>query len=180
MVNQWFVGVSSESVSFATSTGADASYKTSSMGGGALIKFSSAREYGLGLKGAYYNRKGKNTSNGEINSSGVREEESFTASVFDVGMRFYALDVFVGLGVTYMPVTIGYTTSVQTAVVESKYSSFGVNLELGIDLFLGESVPLFISPKIEYRTGMASTSEGAARSHRISGFGVGVALGLAF
>ena len=180
MVTQWFAGVATESVNFATTTGADASYKTSSVGGGAMIKFSTDRQYGLGLKGAFYSRKGNNTANGEVNTSGVREEESLKASIFDVGVRFYALDVFIGMGVTYMPVTIGYTTSSQTVPTETKYSSFGASIELGIDLFLGESAPLFITPKIEFRTGSASTSEGTARSHRISGFGAGLGMGLAF
>ncbi len=158
-----------ESTSFSTTGAGDANYTGTSLGFESLLRISKDR-YGFALKGGFASRKGNNTANTPA------ALESISSSVFDVGVRFYVLDVFFGFSGIYAPIAVNYARS--GTVTERKYNGIGAGFELGIDLFMGDT--FFVSPKLEYQTISAQPGTGTTNAERLTIFGFGIGLGLAF
>ncbi len=169
---EWHVGIKymRENTSFSTTGTGDANYTGSASGVYSLLKISTKERYGFGLKGGFSSRKATNTANTSSNN------ETIGSSVFDVGIRFYALDVFIGASAIFTPLTVEYNRNGLKS--ERKYNGIGAGIELGIDLFLGNN--FFFSPKLEYQTISAQPGTGTTSAERLSNFGFGLGLGLAF
>lgn len=159
-----------ESTSFSTTGAGDANYGGSGLGFGTLLRISTKDRYGFAIKGGFLSRKGDNSAN---TSTAL---ESISSSVYDVGVRFYALDVYFGFSGIYSPISTSYTTG--GTLIERKYNGIGAGLELGIDLFLGGT--FFVSPKFEYQTISAQPGVGTTNPERLTNFGFGIGLGMAF
>jgi|GEM_PF-5213158 len=159
-----------ESSNFSTTGTGDANYSGRGAGFGSLLRVSTKERYGFAIKGGYLSRKGDNSAN---TSAAL---ESISSSVYDVGLRFYALDVFFGFSAVYSPIAVSYTSG--GTLTERKYNGIGAGLELGIDLFIGDT--LFVSPKFEYQTISAQPGTGTTNAERLSNLGFGISLGLGF
>ncbi len=168
---QWYGLYSKDALRFSTDAG-EANFSGTSVGGGLVQRIVTKRGNGFAVRGEFAMRKGDNTANALV--AGTTESLKGTSFVF--GARYYAFDTFLGLSGTFMPFTINYVSTTRT--VERKYNGYGFGIELGIDLFLGDTI--FICPKGEYQMFSAQPGTGATNAERVSGLNLGLELGLVF
>lgn len=146
-----------------------ASFSGLSYGGYVSTKFNSNRNYGVALLGGFEAISLDNTANTST------EYETLEGSVINIGARFYAVDLFLGMGILYINTTDTY---VGTTSLKTNYTGLGVRLETGMDLHLGKTV-MFI-PRIHYDISDFSPESATSTKQRFKNFGASAGLGLEF
>lgn len=154
---------------FALSSLSDASYTGIGYGADIVSKYSNGR-YGLGLTAGYSTIDLENTANTS------RESEMLSGAVVNVGTRFYALDLYLGLGIVYRSFTADY--ELNSVSTKTDYSGLGLRIEAGIDLPLGQTI--LVAPKVQYDIQNVSPKSGTASSKRFTDFGLSLGLGFSF
>jgi outer membrane protein W len=145
------------------------------MGGEVVVKtgtdnyFGNGGKYGLGVVGGYHSRNLDNTA------ALAPYSESMEGTVIQLGMRFYALNLYLGTGILYNPFVINY--NVGAATTKLNYTGYGARIETGIDLFLGKTV--LVAPKIHYDF-INTTKQNSSDSYKLNDLGLGIGLGLRF
>lgn len=156
-----------------SSTGT-ANYSGTEVGGEVMIKTITdsavgSGRYGLGVVAGYANRNLDNTATASPYS------ETLEGSVINVGIRFYALNLYLGTGILYNPFTVNY--NVDTATTKLNYTGYGARIEAGIDLVWKEA--LVIAPKINYDF-INADKENSTDNNKLNDLGLSIGLGFRF
>jgi outer membrane autotransporter protein len=137
--------------------------------GGNFVNKFYAGNRALGLVFGYENRDLENTAN----ISGLTE--TISGATVHLGVRYYSLNLYLGLGVIHNSLTVNYTSGGRTT--ELKYSGLGARIEAGIDLYLGKTV--LLTPRAHFDTSNLNQKDSSA-SNRLTEFGFGMGLGVRF
>jgi hypothetical protein len=173
---EWqFYGLYGLDVLKISTTRGDANFTGNSVGAGISQRLVTRRGNGFASRGEIGFRSLSNTANAKSTS----ESESLSATSFLFGLRLYTSELYLGAYAAYMPFTVKYTnTTDSTKNSEQGYNGFGLGIEVGVDLFLSNT--LFVSPRAEYHFYSAQASRGATDGKRVSGYGLTLGAGLVF
>ncbi len=148
-----------------------ASYSGSEVGGKAVFKAATKKQYGIGFSFGVDSSNLDNTANTET------EMETIEGTQFALTARFYALNLFLGAGILHNSFDLSYTASAGATPTITSYSGVGVRIETGIDLEL--ATWLVFTPALHYDFLDVST-QGTSNIKRLNSFGIGAGLGFQF
>lgn len=116
----------------------------------------------------------------ENDANDIITQEQLEGYVFALGPRFYALDFFMGMSVTYSSMAIHLRNA--GSLSSSEYTGIGYRLEIGADLPLlakKRSRGLFMSPRVLYGSKQL-TKKSNRKSSGVSTLGVSMGLSYNF
>lgn len=156
-----------------SSTGT-ANYSGTDVGGEVMIKTITdsavgSGRYGLGIVGGYAQRNLDNTA------AVAPYSETLEGSVFNIGVRFYALNLYLGTGILYAPFIVNYNEG--AATTKLNYTGFGARIEAGIDLVWRQT--LVLAPKINYDFINADKGN-STDNNKLNDLGLSIGLGFRF
>lgn len=134
-----------------------------------VVQKVSTNKYGLGIVGAYGTISLDNSAND------ANQSETLSGSVLHLGGRFYAVNLYIGLGLVYENLTNTYTGATSSKV---NYSGVGFRLETGMDIPMGKT--FVFTPNIRYDVSNLSPDSDGATKQRFKNFGFGAGIGVAF
>jgi len=134
-----------------------------------IVQKVSSNNYGLGIVGAYGNISLNNSANN------ANQTETLTGSVLHLGGRFYAVNLYIGLGLVYGNLTNTYTGATSS---KTNYSGVGFRLETGMDIPMGKT--FVFTPNVRYDVSNLSPDADGASRQRFKNFGLGAGIGVSF
>jgi hypothetical protein len=162
------VGGGYEATNFTRPTGGDAVFSGLGFSTWAEMK-SNTNGYGLGLKLSVDSMKLGNTSNSDFAA------ENLKGLYVSLVPRFYALDLYFGLGLTYS--SVAYSRNVSSVITEDSYSGIGVRLELGYDWYFASRA--YLTPLLTYSVSKVRAAS-ATGSYSYIPFTAGLGLAIEF